>query len=85
MKRLYESESELVLETFTHKRKKYKKRKTKYWHQRYDLFSRFDEGIRMDSESWYSVTPERIAQHIAQRFSLNNHNYIIIPEICPEI
>jgi methylase of polypeptide subunit release factors len=38
----------------------------KYWDQRYRLFSRFDKGVRMDAESWYSVTPESIAQHIAQ-------------------
>ncbi|CAN0267436.1 unnamed protein product [Lampetra planeri] len=39
----------------------------KYWAQRYRLFSRFDEGIRLDREGWFSVTPERIAEHIAQR------------------
>ncbi|EDO39303.1 predicted protein [Nematostella vectensis] len=39
----------------------------KYWAQRYRLFSRFDEGIKMDKEGWYSVTPERIAEHIAER------------------
>ena len=39
----------------------------KYWHQRYRLFSRFDEGVRLDREGWFSVTPERIAQHIAER------------------
>ncbi|XP_046841193.1 trimethylguanosine synthase-like [Xenia sp. Carnegie-2017] len=40
---------------------------TKYWHQRYRLFSRIDEGIKMDDEAWFSVTPERIAKHIAYR------------------
>lgn len=39
----------------------------KYWAQRHRLFSRFDEGIRMDREGWFSVTPERIAEHIAVR------------------
>jgi trimethylguanosine synthase len=39
----------------------------KYWHRRFNLFSRFDEGIKLDEESWYSVTPEQIAKHIAQR------------------
>ena len=34
---------------------------------RYNLFSRFDEGIELDVESWFSVTPEAIAQHIAER------------------
>jgi len=39
----------------------------KYWHQRHRLFSLFDEGIQMDPEGWYSVTPESIAMHIAER------------------
>jgi len=39
----------------------------KYWKQRYKLFSRFDKGIQMDREGWFSVTPERIAHHIANR------------------
>lgn len=39
----------------------------KYWAQRYRLFSRYDEGIKMDKEGWFSVTPERIAEHIAER------------------
>ncbi|XP_068557495.1 trimethylguanosine synthase [Cebidichthys violaceus] len=39
----------------------------KYWAQRYRLFSRYDEGIRLDREGWFSVTPERIAEHIALR------------------
>jgi len=39
----------------------------KYWAQRYRLFSRFDEGVQLDGESWYSVTPEKIAEHIAER------------------
>ena len=37
----------------------------KYWSQRYRLFSKWNEGIRMDKESWFSVTPEKIAEHIA--------------------
>ena len=39
----------------------------KYWAQRKRLFSRFDEGIQLDQESWYSVTPEAIAKHHADR------------------
>lgn len=41
----------------------------KYYYQRHRLFHRFDEGVRLDEESWYSVTPEKIGQHIAARFS----------------
>ncbi|KAK9098172.1 hypothetical protein Syun_025217 [Stephania yunnanensis] len=39
----------------------------KYWLQRYSLFSLYDEGIQMDEEGWYSVTPEEIAIRQAQR------------------
>ncbi|KAL6144973.1 PREDICTED: trimethylguanosine synthase isoform X2 [Fragaria vesca subsp. vesca] len=39
----------------------------KYWFQRYDLFSKYDEGIQMDEQGWYSVTPEQIAITQAQR------------------
>ena len=42
-------------------------RLAKYWAQRYRLFSLFDRGIQMDEESWWSVTPEKIAEHIAER------------------
>ena len=31
------------------------------------LFSRFDDGIKMDEEGWFSVTPEPIARHHASR------------------
>jgi hypothetical protein len=41
----------------------------KYYAQRYRLFSRFDLGIQLDQESWFSVTPEKIAIHIASRLS----------------
>ncbi|UJR35782.1 hypothetical protein I4U23_028530 [Adineta vaga] len=39
----------------------------KYWLQRYRLFAKFDEGIVLDREGWFSVTPEKIARHIAKR------------------
>ncbi|XP_066912965.1 trimethylguanosine synthase-like isoform X2 [Clytia hemisphaerica] len=39
----------------------------KYWAQRYRYFSRYDEGIQLDREGWFSVTPEKIAEHIAER------------------
>lgn len=39
----------------------------KYWDRRYDLFSRFDEGIRIDEEGLYSATPEEIALHQAEK------------------
>ncbi|CAB9505378.1 Trimethylguanosine synthase [Seminavis robusta] len=39
----------------------------KYWAQRHRLFSRFDHGVQLDAESWFSVTPEKIANHIADK------------------
>ncbi|KAL6595377.1 S-adenosyl-L-methionine-dependent methyltransferase [Neocallimastix californiae] len=50
----------------------------KYWHQRYSLFSKFDEGIMLDEESWYSVTHEQIAKHIAKRCKCN----VIVDGFC---
>lgn len=37
----------------------------KFHRQRYDLFHQFDEGIQIDEEGWWSVTPELIAAHTA--------------------
>ena len=37
----------------------------KYWAQRRRLFKKFDEGVRLDAEGWYSVTPEVVADHVA--------------------
>lgn len=36
----------------------------KYWDQRYRLMSKFDDGILLDTESWYSITPEEISRSI---------------------
>ena len=40
----------------------------KYWAQRRRLFKKFDEGIQLDAEGWYSVTPEVVADHVGARF-----------------
>ena len=29
----------------------------RFWGKRYFLFEKFDEGIQLDEQSWYSVTP----------------------------
>jgi trimethylguanosine synthase len=39
----------------------------KYWDQRYRLISKYDHGILLDDESWYSITPESIANHITKQ------------------
>ena len=45
---------------------KYTAPNNKFWLQRYYYFSKFDKGILMDKESWYSVTPEEIAKYTAK-------------------
>uniref|UniRef100_A0A3Q3XBL0 Trimethylguanosine synthase n=1 Tax=Mola mola TaxID=94237 RepID=A0A3Q3XBL0_MOLML len=55
----------------------------KYWAQRYRLFSRYDEGIKLDKEGWFSVTPEKIAQHIALRVEHSlSHSQLVIDAFC---
>ncbi|XP_052031974.1 trimethylguanosine synthase isoform X2 [Apodemus sylvaticus] len=54
----------------------------KYWAQRYRLFSRFDDGVKLDKEGWFSVTPERIAEHIAGRVSQSFNCDIIVDAFC---
>lgn len=49
----------------------------KYWKQRYSLFALFDLGIELDRVSWYSVTPEKIASHIARRFAASGARIIV--------
>lgn len=36
---------------------------SKYWHQRYDIFSKYDDGIWMTDSAWFGVTPEPIARY----------------------
>lgn len=37
----------------------------KFFKRKYDLFSKFDEGIQLNDQQWYSVTPESIARYTA--------------------
>lgn len=41
----------------------------KYWFKRFSLFSLFDRGILLDRESWFSVTPEKVAKQTARRLA----------------
>ncbi|XP_053414389.1 trimethylguanosine synthase [Nycticebus coucang] len=54
----------------------------KYWAQRYRLFSRFDDGIKLDREGWFSVTPEKIAEHIAGRISQSFKCEVVVDAFC---
>ena len=58
----------------------------KLWKYRYDLFSKFDDGIIIESkESWYSVTPEKVAVDIASnilKYCDFDENMIILDGFC---
>lgn len=56
----------------------------KYIAQRYSLFSRFDDGIKLDEEAYYSVTPENIAAHISNRVhkSIGDGHTLIVDGFC---
>ena len=41
----------------------------KHWNQRYRYFSRYDEGVQIDHEGWYSICPEACAEHVAKRIA----------------
>ncbi|GME71940.1 unnamed protein product [Ambrosiozyma monospora] len=43
----------------------------KYWNSRYQLFKKFDDGIQLMHELWYSVTPELLAVKLAKFIKRN--------------
>ncbi|PSR97476.1 trimethylguanosine synthase [Coniella lustricola] len=45
----------------------------KYWWQRKDLFRRYDEDIHLTDKAWFGVTPEPIAQEIAEELARKNY------------
>ncbi|BDA44841.1 probable trimethylguanosine synthase at C-terminar half [Coccomyxa sp. Obi] len=49
------------------KQMKISQRVAKYWMQRYSLWSKYNDGVRMDEEGWFSATPEVVAMHHAER------------------
>lgn len=54
----------------------------KYRGQRHRLFSKFDQGIQLDEEGWYSVTPELIARHIAIKCAQSSQSSVIVDAFC---
>lgn len=52
----------------------------KYYHQRFSIFSKYDEGVWMTEDAWFGVTPEPvasiIAKHIAEAASSNKATLI---------
>lgn len=51
----------------------------KWWPRRYELFTRYDHGIRLDREAWYEVTPEALAEHIASKLTTRG---VIVDGFC---
>jgi hypothetical protein len=41
----------------------------RYWRRRYQLWSKYDDGVLLDDEGWYSVSPEAVALHTAIKFN----------------
>jgi len=39
----------------------------KFTARKYYLFSKYDQGIKIDEEGWYSVTPETMAKYLSDR------------------
>lgn len=54
----------------------------KFWSQRRRLFTKFDNGIQLDRESWFSVTPEAIATHIANHLVGSKEAQIVLDPFC---
>lgn len=40
--------------------------KLRYFHQRYKIFSKYDDGIWMTENAWFGVTPEPVAKYVYQ-------------------
>lgn len=62
-----DEEEKLLVRWASRSKSPYPQVPNKYWGQRYRYFSKFDDGVTLDEEGWYSVTPEVIALHIADR------------------
>ncbi|KAL8442715.1 hypothetical protein Emed_007191 [Eimeria media] len=52
---------------FMGKRQNCRNEEEQRWRMRRELFSRFDNGIQLDDDMWWSVTPEQLAAHTAER------------------
>lgn len=39
---------------------------SKYYYQRYKIWSKYDEGVWMTDDAWFGVTPEPVANKIAE-------------------
>jgi trimethylguanosine synthase len=49
----------------------------KYWHQRYSLFTWYDYDIRLTDAAWFGVTPEPVANRIAEDLPAGDRDTIV--------
>lgn len=61
-----DSYDEEEMNTIYNHAKQFKGVMRKYWVQRHNLFSKYDEGIILTKELWFSVTPEKISKFMAE-------------------
>lgn len=54
----------------------------RYYHQRHNIFSRYDNGIWMTEDAWYGVTPEPIAKYASLLFYILL-NFFFFPLLSP--
>ena len=51
----------------------------KYFARRTFFFSKFEQGIQLDQESWYSVIPEPVSYHLEKRLKQANIKKVFEP------
>lgn len=54
----------------------------RFWKQRFDIFLRFNEGIKLNKELWYLVTPEKLAEFIAKFIQCCLPEASVILDVC---
>lgn len=50
---------------------------SRFWHRRHALFSLYDWGVAIDTQGWYSVTPEPLARHIADSIAGHGFSFVL--------
>ena len=78
-KELFDKGKELDIEKYLLQKKLNSIPDIKFWNQRYYYFSKFDDGVMMDYESWYSVTPEELAIFTAK---ICGSNAVVVDAFC---
>lgn len=58
------------LNTIYSEKNQFKGLMAKYWPQRFTYFSRYNDGVMMTKELWFSVTPESISKFTARLIKL---------------